>query len=379
MRQLAFALTGAAAVALGTLGPSTAAAQDATEKLSVHGYLTQGYAASDTLQTMGINSQGTTDYRRAAILLRHASSEKDNFVVQLAHRRLGDSPAMAFESDVKLDWGFYERRFGGSSWLRVGKSPIPLGIYNETRYVGQLLPFYRAPYSFYFEGSFTSETVDGLVASHTLFADSPWSLSATAFGGNYDMLEFSYAPTGTNGAMEYYVAKAKARNAAGAQLWLNTPLPGLRMGGGASRSTNSGGALRAPGTKESASGWNGGLDASFERFQLRGEYRTFVFDAADYAGYYAQTGVKLRQGLWLNGQMEGIDVILAASPSTGRPELDLDFNRDYAVGLSYAANQNVTLKLEAHQQQGYGYESYSNFMAEPPKARYVISSLSLAF
>lgn len=59
---------------------------------------------------------------------------------------------MAFEPDVKLDWAFYERKLGQDTSIRVGRIPQPMGLLNETRYVGTLLPFYRAPYNFYQEG-----------------------------------------------------------------------------------------------------------------------------------------------------------------------------------------------------------------------------------
>ena len=151
------------ALALALVAIAQQASAQNADKLSIHGYLTQGYAVSDSAHVEGIPKEGTTDYRRAALLMRYATTSSDNFVIQLAHRRLGNSPSMQFEPDVKVDWAYYEHTFSGpSTRLRVGKSPIPFGIYNEVRYVGTQLPFYRAPYAMYHEGIYTAETVDGV-------------------------------------------------------------------------------------------------------------------------------------------------------------------------------------------------------------------------
>src|SRR4051794_34223672 len=191
---------------------SAASAQDISSKLSIHGYLTQGAAVSDSSMVVGISKQGTTNYRRAALLMRYAQTPRDAFVIQVAHRRLGDSPIMNFEPDVKVDWAFYERKFLGQSSLRIGKAPIPFGIYNETRYTGTILPFYRAPYAMYFEGAYTSETVDGAVLSHTFLADAPFRFDASVYGGSYDLLEFRQVPTSPTD-FAYAIGKAEAQGA----------------------------------------------------------------------------------------------------------------------------------------------------------------------
>ena len=371
--------------ALSPLAAVTASlgAQDATaSKLSVHGYLTQGAAVSDSGMVVGISRQGTTNYRRAAILMRYAQTPKDAFVIQVAHRRLGDSPIMNFEPDVKVDWAFYERHFGDQTSLRVGKAPIPFGIFNETRYTGTLLPFYRAPYSVYFEGAYTSETLDGLVLTHTLLPEAPFHLEASVYGGNYDLLEFSQAPT-PSGAFAFVLARARANNSLGTQLWLYTPLDGLRVGGGASRATMEGGLLRAPGEKETARNWHAGLDGNFDRFTLRGEYRNSEYKNLSYVGYYGQTGARLFRGLSVNVQAEvGTATIPEGAVFGGvpYPRFEIPLIHDNSVGLNYAFRSDLMLKLEAHQTKGFNTEEGTNmYTSKPTKGSYAISSLSLAF
>ena len=376
------ALAALASLAAAAAPASVASAQDLPSKLAIHGYLTQGAAVSDSGTVVGISRQGTTNYRRAAILMRYASTPRDAFVLQVAHRRLGDSPIMNFEPDVKVDWAFYERRFGDQTSLRVGKAPIPFGVFNETRYTGTLLPFYRAPYSMYFEGAYTSETLDGLVLTHTVLPEAAFHLEASVYGGNYDLLEFSQAPTGT-GAFAFVLARARAQNALGGQLWLYTPIDGLRVGGGASRATTSGGLLRAPGEKETSRNWHASVDGNFDRFTLRGEYRDVDYKNIGYVGYYGQAGARLFRGLSVNAQSEvGTATIPQGAVFNGvpYPRFEIPLIRDNSVGVNYAFRSDLIFKVEAHQTNGFNTEEGTNmYTAKPTRGRYAISSLSLSF
>src|SRR5205085_12405810 len=114
-----------------------------------------------------------------------------------------------------------------STGLKVGKVQIPLGIYNEVRDVGTVLPFYRPSFNFYGEGAFTSETVDGIVVSHNFFNDSAWSVDADAYFGGWDLIETDFASNVSS--------RARVENTVGTQIWLNTPINGLRLGTGGSR------------------------------------------------------------------------------------------------------------------------------------------------
>ena len=206
-------------------------------KLSVHGFLTQAYATADFAKgqfpaphpdeiLLGIPEDGTTAYRNLALQFRYEMTPKDIFVVQFSSRALGDSVIEEVEDEIELDWAFYERRLADHTSLKVGRVKVPLGIFNEYRDVGTILPFYRPAYSFYREGSITSETVDGLDLSHTFNPGSDWSLELDVYFGEYELIEF--APF----LSEQQAVLAKAKDVIGAQLWLNTPIYGLRFGAG---------------------------------------------------------------------------------------------------------------------------------------------------
>src|SRR6185503_13358699 len=105
-------LQGLFSVAVATVAAIAPLAAQQPAAFSIHGYLTQGYGFSSGGMVTGLTSAGTADYGRAAILASYTASPANRFVLQVAHRRLGDSPTMAFEEDgIKLDMAFYEHKF----------------------------------------------------------------------------------------------------------------------------------------------------------------------------------------------------------------------------------------------------------------------------
>ena len=368
--RLALVMTAAA-----TVLASGASAQDApVTRLSLHGYLTQAYGKSSGGPTMGLTDQGTADYRRAAILARYGATPNDHFVVQLGHRRLGDSPSMQFEENVKVDMAFYEHRFDNGTNVRVGKVLMPFGIYNDIRYAGALLPFYRAPMTVYFEGMYTNETVDGVTVGHVFRAGEPWELSAEAFGGSYQLLEMAAVRTGPTTSV-YAGALLDAKNALGAQLWLATPLEGLRLGVHGRRHTAVGG-VHNRGTGTTTTAWNGSVDGTFSRWQLRAEAMQIRSRSFGMLSRYAQVGYRPVGRLSLNLQTEASDIQVDV-PRAGR--LDIKWARDDAAGVNLHLNLNTVLKVEAHTTRGFFRDEVTNMTGAPRTGAYYVTSLSVSF
>ena len=127
-------------------------------------FLSQAYARSDDGVLFGIPHHGTTDYRDLALRLSYGLTTDDEVVVQLRNQRRGLDPRPGLRSDVDADWAFYEHRFGSGLDVRAGRTPVPVGIWNERREAGTRLPFFAAPAAVYQEGGAVNETVDGLAA-----------------------------------------------------------------------------------------------------------------------------------------------------------------------------------------------------------------------
>jgi hypothetical protein len=361
-----------------TIAGSTLTAQGATQRFTVHGYLTQAFGIADRHQYNGLNRNGTADYRRAAILARFDADENDRFVVQLAHRRLGDSPTMQFEENVKLDMAFYEHRFAAGTNLRVGKMALPWGIYNEVRYAGTLTPFYRAPYVIYRDGTYTSETIDGASVSHVFRAGDPWEISVDAYGGSFDQVEFG-GVFPASGSPVYAGAVLKSKNVLGTQLWLATPVTGLRVGLSGRRQADIGGLYDRPEGGATSKLWNASIDGNFDRFMIRAEHQQMTTFGFEMRAQYAQAGVRVLPWLVVNAQAEVRDEKLRYAPAD--PWFNVKAGRDNALGVNFHLTPTTVLKLEGHAASGYGlmYETIVNSADSPMSSAYFISSFSVAF
>lgn len=359
-------IIGGAVLAL--LLPRGVEAQTALDRLSVHGHLTQAFGMSEQHQVLGIPEKGTADYRAAALQFRFAATDDDHFVIQFSHERFGRSPAVPGDADLDLDWVFYERRFGPATSVRVGKVAIPFGIYNEIRDVGTLLPFYRAPAGLYTERSFTNESVDGIVATHTIGYASPWGVQLDAFFGEWEV-------TNQDGV------QADARNAVGGRAWLLTPIEGVRVGGGARRYTYD---ANDPASDPSTVwGWHASLDANTGRLLLRSEYAEEHFAPASdgrVRTLYGQLGVRVTDRLLLVGQAERQDFrIDVAGPFP--LSADREFERDVAVGARFAILPGLVIKGEHHWYRGFRVEDVETnvFGGDPAHTMYTLLSVSISY
>ena len=358
----------AAAIAAAAAGPLSAQSVDGGQ-LRIHGYLTQGYAVSEGAQHYGMNDQGSTDFRYAALQFRY-DKKQDGFLLQLSGRRLGASPIANFESSVNVNWMFYERRMTNGTQIRVGRVPVPRGIYNEQRSIGVVLPFYRAPVIFYDEAAYFSETIDGVVVSRTFGADRSWSLDSHLYGGGWSLL--SYDQSGS----AYSLGRVRAENAVGTQLWLNTPIEGLRFGAGAQRylwrSIDETGALTS---KQNVYELNGSVDGTFARLMLRAESLLQHYETDHYYAHSAQAGYRITPRVALNVMGE---YAYEREYVAGVYPLNFDWHRTVGVGANYYFSPALVLKLENHWDKGIQVEQPASPL-DPPRFHYFIASLSAAF
>jgi len=352
------------AAALG-LAAAPAAAQDGPlDRLQIHGYLSQAYVGSTDLPVIGIGTEPTGSYRRAALQFRYAVSDNDNLVVQFRNRRLGESPLNAAESDVALDWAFYQHRAGRTS-LKIGKVAFPRGIYNEIRDAGTILPFYRAPYNFYLEGF---ETIDGAVLS-TRIPLGGFSLEPSIYGGG---LEYRSSRQTAEGPV---LLRARGERTAGGQLWVNTPVQGVRIGGSAIHTRfDDASFAQNPGEHNSLT-LMGSFDASFTHGFVRAEIEHFSVGTFDYRAWYAQAGVRPTEKLSINVQADVANVTLA---TPGGP-FSYDQARDYAVGVNYAFLPNLVGKLEGHRATGFWFDAPIAPTGPAGETEYGIASIAVSF
>lgn len=340
------------------------------DKLSLHGYFTQAFGMSDGHQVFGIPEEGTDDYRNAALQLRYELTDRSTAVVQVSHESMGESNRDG--NALELDWAFFEQRFSNGTALRIGRVQIPFGIWNELRDVGTILPFHRLPVGFYGEDHFTSETVDGLVASHVFENASPWRWSLDGYGGRWKMSEAAFSDN-------------EARvDALGVHLWVDTPVDGLRLGLGARTMRISDLASVAAGERQNWNEWSASLDSRFDRLTVQAEYRETHFERGNQSAGYLHLGYELARGWSLHAQVEMTDLELPMGRRQGSLH-SIDLFDDVALSIKGPVWRDIVLKLEYHVSKGFLVDDptpdyFFRFAAnEPFEANYGIIGVSYAF
>jgi hypothetical protein len=365
-KRAAFAALTAFGLLAAFTSPSAAVDFEAGEsRLAIHGFLSQGYGNSSGGQIIGIPADGTFDYRNAALQFRYTFSSKDAFVLQLSHTRFGLSGLQSEMPDVQLNWVFYQKQLLESTSLKIGKFPVPLGIYNETLHVGTVLPFYRAPFMIYGDGAFTSETINGVGLYHTFGLGRDWSLETDLYVGEWVYLQ----------QIVGVISSTRSKNIAGAQIWLQTPIEGLRFGISGKRRTDQLPPPAPSGTEETVASSHGSIDANLEHFLFQMEYRRDDQPSQHYHSYYGIAGIKLFESkLGVNVMVEYARLTVPGFVS------DLKLSKDHAIGLRYAFRPDLVAKAEYHQMKTYVAEApVIPLFLDPIDVKYYIVSLAVSF
>ncbi|MDE3173990.1 MAG: hypothetical protein KGN74_13035 [Gemmatimonadota bacterium] len=368
-------------VAAALAAPAVVRAQDFTDRFSFHGSLVWGYGKSDGLPVFGVNKDGTTDYRALALQFRYAVTPNDEFVTQLLSRALGTSPLDSVEPSMFPVWAYYQHKSG--DWtFKVGRDPLPRGIFNEVRFIGTLLPFYRVGADVYGE---TLEAIDGIVVSRDWDLGRGWGAETHFFAGGTDLNVLLPSNNGVG------VVSARLEDLLGTQLWLNTPIQGLRAGAFVTgyQPVPAYGTSNPDGRQYTTLY---SLDGNFTHFFTRAEFTEFSGQKpgkSDYTSWYGMAGIKVNDKVTLAGQyMETRRYIDFGAPV---PPVYLKENRDMAGSVAFAPSANLAFKLEAHHVSGYSFDTnvptfipptappFNMGIAPASKANYMIASVAISF
>jgi hypothetical protein len=331
---------------------------DWLSRFALHGYLSQAYADSDEFPIFGIPTDGTTDYRDLALQLRFDANAKNAFVVQIRQERFGESARQS--DDVALDWAFYGYEFSERLAVKAGRIPLPLGIFNEASGAATTSPFFRPPYEFYTR-QFSSKTVDGALVTASLGRAGGWSFDVDAYGGRWALDEWSDS------------ASADAEDAWGAQVWANTPWPGVRLGAGAYRCS-----VQAPYTAPADYVMlHASVDADLDRWRLASEFLTGDLDRfGRYQAAYGQAGYQFTPRFSAHGRLSAGRMRI---PVNGH-HIEPTISRDLGLSLNYSPLPALLFKLEGHTNEGFlRQDAPPDYYGEPSETRYFIASVVASF
>lgn len=334
------------------------------------GYLNVGYGVADDHKHRGVPVGGTLDLHTVALQLRASLSSNNQFVVQLANERVGTSPSNQFREDLEVDWLYFQHSFGNDNTsLRIGRIPLPVGIYNEIKDVGILLPFYRPSGVFYGDGTWTSDSVDGIMLSHS-FALGSWTVDSDLYYGEWDRIE-------SDGAGGFEVAAID--DAVGFWTWLETPVHGLRIGLGANRFEASGGVFLAPGVTDEEETLFFSLDADFDRVRVRAEIAERRFTGGNWNPAYLEVDVGVTDRLRIAALYDQAQLLFEIPFFA---TFDGKIEEIFALGARFYLRSDMVVKLEHQWFEGYGQVEdtpLNIFFDDPVRTNIWIASVSMSF
>ncbi len=370
-----------AAALVAAIAPRAAMAQEIFERLSIHSSVNVAYGKSDNQQAFGISKDGTTDYRAIALQFGYQIDDNDRVVTQFLNRTFGGSPLNEAAPAFYPVWAFYEHTFESGVKVKAGRAPLPRGLFNEVRFVGTLLPFYRVGRTVYGE---TLEQIDGVVVSK------PWDLGGFrvetyGFAGGFDLRAVLAGAGGTT------VYQVRNENTVGTQVWVNTPVEGLRFGGFVARYDNTPN-LTLPDSMRPEPTTTAMFSAEAVRSRgfVRAEYTRFDNDGTNtYNAWYAQAGVKPVAPLTIAAEYQEARIHVGLPDPV--PDVKLPLSQELTIGFTWATSANIAFKLEGHHITGYDYDTsvptiippagppFVATIAPPTKTNYLLASIAIAF
>ena len=352
-------------------GDAAAAKKSTWSKFKLFGYLNLAYGDTDGHKYRGATSDGDFDFRTAALQARFEVNSDNEFVVQLANERVGNSPTNQLRDDLELDWLFYHHRFQNGINLRLGRIPLPIGIYNEIKDVGVALPFYRPSDNFYGEGTWTSDTVDGVVISQNWTTESEWDFSFDLYYGDWDRIETD------GGSLRF--AKAEINDAIGFFSWITTPWRGVRFGFGYNQFETAGGVFLAPGVTDNERTKYFSVDATLDPVTVRFEASRRNFTGGYWQPYYLEVGVQVAPR-WKVNALYDVGELYYVIPFFAT--FDDHIEELWGLSVNYQFRHGWVAKIEQRWTTTYGQIEdvpINIFFEEPVDVRLTLASIAVSF
>lgn len=341
------------------------------DKFKFFGYINVAYGETDRHQYRGATPGGSFDFRSAALQARFEATPNTELVLQLANESVGDSPSNELRDDLELDWLFVKHRFRNGTSIRLGRVPLPIGIYNEIKDVGTALPFFRPSDNFYGEGTWTSDSVDGVVVSHNFAVDSGWDINLDFYYGEWERIE-------SDGVDRRY-AQAEISDAIGIFTWVTTPWNGVRVGFGYNEFEAKGGAFLDPGVTDQENTRYFSFDGTWDPVTFRFETSRRNFTGGYWNPYYAELSVQVASKVRLNAVYD-VGKLYYAIPFFAT--FDDKIEELWGLSVNYEFRPGIVAKLEQRWTSTLGQVedvSINMFFDEPLDIELTLASVAFSF
>jgi hypothetical protein len=353
------------ALLLVSLWAGSAAHAQTEERYSLRGFGGWTFGATDDDNTFGYVASELGDWNNYYFALNVAAQPMEKLSIR----------SQAFWGDdrrgtrTRLDYVFAQWTQSPALKLRVGKAPVPFGIYSEVYDVGTVRPFYLLPQ--FYEGplGLIPKAYLGVGFTGTAALGEEWEIQYDGFGGEIrfepfetDLVSGFDAATGLP-QMQTLQSQIVGREMVGGRLLLASPAKGFDVGGTVFRLNDvkqrlEGGELEPYSVTDDSTHLN--LRAQFQHkaFATRAEWFAVLADDADVKSFYVEASYKL--GRWqLAGQYETSKIVLPQGDDS-IPE-PIRRHESFGLALNYWVSPEFALKLNAYRLDG-------NMIARPTLA-----------
>jgi len=347
---------------LGLLGVPGSWAQE-SDRLAFHGFGGWAFGQTDNENHFGYIASEDGDWNNYYFALNVAAKPTEKIAIR----------AQAFWGEdqrgrrILLDYTFAEWTHTPAFKLRVGKTPVPFGIYTEVYDVGTVRPFYLLPQ--FYEGplGLIPKSYLGAGVTGTRALGEEWDVQYDAFGGEIRFEPFSTDfVSGTNPGtglpnIRTLQSQLVGQGMIGGRLLLSSPAKGFDVGGTAFyvnhvKQSIEGGDLVPYSVTDHATFLNGRAQYQRKAFAVRGEWFAALADDADVKSFYLEASHKLGTHFQVAAQYERSSIDLNDGDES-IPEA-LRRHESFGLALNYWVSPNFVLKLN-------GYAIDGNMIAQP--------------
>lgn len=196
------------------------------DQISIHGFISQGYLASDQYEYLLVNTQdGTFEFHEFGLNFSVRPTENLRVGLQLLSRDFGQLG----NNDVTLDWGIGDYRYRNWLGIRVGKLKRPSGLYGESRDIDAARTSILLPTSLYSE---MMRDLESATIGAGLYGILPGGLEYQMQYGKVDVSTETGLVKILDDARGVQTLNVEVtKNAPAFQLLWRTPLEGLRLSG----------------------------------------------------------------------------------------------------------------------------------------------------
>jgi hypothetical protein len=321
-----------------------------TDNLRIDGFVSEGYTRTSHNHDLVADPRGTFNFSSYSLLFK--ADVTDRFQVWsllFSSSELKDT--------VVLDWAFGEYIFNDRFHLKVGKIPLPIGIYSETRDITPVLPTSVLPGFYNERAAFSPGALKGLslVGSFPLGGD--WKLPYDLYGGYGNDNRTDSEPLD---------------NVVGTRLWIKPPIEALRFGASYFHASEF---EEGEGERVEDSNYVGSIEYHPPTgLSVRGEvgvHRHGRPASRTTLGYYVEASYLLKEK-WLPLVRYG-----AFFPNRRKDSDIADYQKDWTIAVSYRFSYHLVWKIEEHFIHGVALLDPAENPA--PRGRWYLFATSLSF